>query len=341
MVRRHRDREGRRALPATACLVEDSGEGACYLVVGGEWGLRLRPAGAGGGGTWRMARSGACRTCCWRAMPRRYADKLMPSMEQIEEVFHQAMDLPAGAERTQWLENRCGADPELLREVKSLLAAQERMEAAAPAEMREPVEAPAALPAGPFGVYRPIRILGHGGMSAVYLGERTDGQFARAVALKVMAAHLAAPEFRRRFATEGQVLASLQHPHITHLLDGGVSAAGEPYLVLEYIEGQPLDRYCDGEKLDIRRRLAMFLAVCDAVDYAHRRLVLHRDLKPGNILVTTDGTVKLLDFGTAALLDDSADVTVTRARMLTPRYASPEQLRGERVGVASDISRSG
>ena len=152
-----------------------------------------------------------------------------------------------------------------------------------------------------------------------------------------MAAHLAGDDFLRRFRTEAQFLASLEHPNIPTLLDGGVSPSGHPYLVVEYVEGETLDRYSDDRKLGIEARLRLFLQVCQAVDHAHRNLILHRDLKPANVLVTTDGVVKLLDFGTASLLEEGPSVTVTRARMLTPRYASPEQLRGERPGVTGDV----
>jgi eukaryotic-like serine/threonine-protein kinase len=153
----------------------------------------------------------------------------------------------------------------------------------------------------------------------------------------VMAHYLAGPEFLRRFETERRLLASLDHPHITRLIDGGVSTSGDPYLVTEFVDGVPIDAYCDQRKLDIEARLRVFLQVCDAVEYAHRNLIIHRDLKPGNILVSSQGVVKLLDFGTASLAATDADVTVTRMRMLTPRYASPEQLRGERVNTATDV----
>jgi serine/threonine protein kinase len=173
-------------------------------------------------------------------------------------------------------------------------------------------------------------------MSAVYRARRADGQFDQTVAVKIMAGYLADREFLRRFETERQLLASLNHDHITRLLDGGLSSAGDPFLVTEYIQGQTIDRYCDQHKLDGKARLLLFLQVCEAVDHAHRNLIVHRDLKPGNILVNMEGSVKLLDFGTASLAA-AGDVTLTRARMLTPRYASPEQLRGERVGIATDI----
>jgi serine/threonine protein kinase len=256
----------------------------------------------------------------------------MPPPEQIEQVFHETINLPEGVDRAEWLAKRCAGDEDLLREVSSLLEANARM-----AGWEANSEEPPGLPAGPFGVYRPIRLLGHGGMSTVYLAERADGQFEQTVALKVMAAYLSGPEFLRRFQSEGRMLASLHHPNITKLFDGGVSPAGEPFLILEYVDGESLDCYCDRRKLPIEARLRIFVQVCDAVDYAHRNLILHRDLKPGNILVTADGTPKLLDFGTASLMQADAIVTLTRARMLTPRYASPEQLRGATVGVTSDV----
>lgn len=193
------------------------------------------------------------------------------------------------------------------------------------------------VPAGRFGPYRAVELLAQGGMSCVYRAERIDGQFQQTVSLKVMAAWLAEPEFLRRFEMERQFLATLNHPHITQLLDGGVSSAGDPYLVTEFVQGEHIDRHCDLRELNIEARLRLFLQVCDAVDYAHRNLILHRDLKPGNILVNEQGNVKLLDFGTASILANPADVTITRMRMLTPRYASPEQLRGGRVGMATDI----
>ena len=188
-----------------------------------------------------------------------------------------------------------------------------------------------------FGAYRAAEWIGQGGMSAVYKAHRADGQFEQTVALKIMAGYLAGPEFLRRFETERRLLASLNHDHITRLLDGGVSSSGDPYLITEYVEGQAIDSYCDQRRLDASTRLLLFLQVCDALDYAHRQLIVHRDVKPGNILVNTEGKVKLLDFGTAALLAGQTDVTVTRMQMLTPRYASPEQLRGERLSTATDI----
>jgi tetratricopeptide (TPR) repeat protein len=152
-----------------------------------------------------------------------------------------------------------------------------------------------------------------------------------------MGAHLSGEEFMRRWKAESQFLASLEHPNIPALLDSGVSESGHPYMVVDYVPGEPINEYCDRRKLAIEDRLRLFLDVCQAVQYAHRALVLHRDLKPSNILVTSDGVVKLLDFGTATGLAENGNATVTRAKMLTPRYASPEQLRGDRPGVAGDV----
>lgn len=196
---------------------------------------------------------------------------------------------------------------------------------------------PPGIPTASFGSYRAIELLGRGGMSSVYLARRADGQFEQTVALKIMAGYLTGPEFLRRFEIERQLLATLNHNNITRLLDGGVSSAGDPFLITEYVDGQPIDRWCDDRRLDVKARLMTFLQVCEAVDYAHRNLIVHSDLKPANILVNSDGQVKLLDFGTASLLATERNVTMTRTRMLTPRYASPEQLRGERVNIATDV----
>jgi tetratricopeptide (TPR) repeat protein len=220
----------------------------------------------------------------------------------------------------------------LFQEVSTLLDARAHMvDAASPAELPP-------LPSAQFGAYRAVSLLGRGGMSAVYLAERADGQFEQTVALKVMAGYLADSEFFRRFDAERQFLAVLNHHNITRLLDGGVSSGGDPFLVTEYVNGETIDRYCEERKLTVDARLRIFLQVCEAVDYAHRNLIVHRDLKPANILVNGEGTVKLLDFGTASLTETAqSDRTITRMRMMTPRYASPEQLRGERVNISTDV----
>ncbi len=190
-----------------------------------------------------------------------------------------------------------------------------------------------------FGPYRVLAHLGSGGMGSVYLAERDDDQFRKQVALKVIRAGSVLPEMLRRFRSERQILAVLEHPGIARLLDGGVTAEGVPYFALEFVEGVPIDRWCDDRQLGIRDRLALFLKVCDAVAYAHRNLVVHRDLKPANILVTSGGDPKLLDFGIARVLDGTGVGGATTGvgfRLLTPDYASPEQRAGGVVTTASD-----
>ena len=259
---------------------------------------------------------------------------------RVEELFHGALERPE-SERTAWLNAQNSTGP-IRSEVDSLLYSWRRSQnlEADGADGQpdcQPGPITGVLPAERFGPYQAERLIGRGGMGAVYLARRADGQFEHAVAVKVIATHLGGDEFVARFHTERQLLASLNHPHITRLLDGGVLAGGDPYLVMEYVEGEPLDGYCDSRKLTVEVRLRLFLQVCEAVEYAHRNLIVHRDLKPGNILVTADGQVKLLDFGTAALAAPSSAVTPTRSRMVTPRYASPERLRGERANTANDV----
>ncbi len=255
--------------------------------------------------------------------------------ERAEELFHSALQQPE-AGRDAWLAEQAGVDPAVRHEVQSLLAADRRhdelsVETAAADDSGE--ESPE--PGERFGPYRTERLLGSGGMGAVYLARRVDGQFDQTVALKVMAPHLAGEEFARSFRNERQLLATLTHPNIARLLDGGLAASGAPYLVMEYVEGKLWNEYCAGRKLQVEARIRLFLQVCEAVEFAHRNLIIHGDLKPANILVTADGTVKLLDFGTAKLVSDPEGKVTQLA--LTPRYASPEQLRGERVNTVSDV----
>jgi serine/threonine protein kinase/tetratricopeptide (TPR) repeat protein len=266
-----------------------------------------------------------------------------PLWQRVEELFHSALQQPE-SERETWLASQTGFDPAVYDEVRSLLAADRRhgeLSAPTPAtgqDARAGDDSGDELPeAGQrFGPYRTERLLGSGGMGAVYLARRADGQFDQTVALKVMAPHLAGEEFARSFRNERQLLAALAHPNIARLLDGGVAPGGGPYLVMEYVEGQLWNRYCADRKLPVEARIRLFLQVCDAVEFAHRNLIVHGDLKPANILVTADGTVKLLDFGTAKLVADP-EGRVTQFASLTPRYASPEQLRGERVNTLSDV----
>ena len=210
-------------------------------------------------------------------------------------------------------------DRDLARRALDLVDSDEKAEAA---------NMPPARPGrrrAVMAITAPYGRLGSGGMGAVYLAERADGQFQQTVAVKVIAPHVAGEAFRERFLAERQILAGLSHPNITKLLDGGVTPDGTPYLVLEYVDGQPLDQYCDLRKMGIRERLELFRKVCEPVAEAHRNLVVHRDLKPSNILVTADGRPMLLDFGTAKLLAGAGDVAVTATilPMLTLRYSSP------------------
>jgi serine/threonine protein kinase/tetratricopeptide (TPR) repeat protein len=197
----------------------------------------------------------------------------------------------------------------------------------------------AASPLGRMiGPYRLVREIGRGGMGVVYLAEREDLQ--KHVALKLVRGGVAAPESLRRFFLERRLLARLNDPHIARLLDAGITDDGLPYYAMEYVDGDAIDRYCDARRLPVRQRLELFLAVCRAVDCAHRNLVVHRDLKPSNILVTADGAVKLLDFGIAKLLGEGAaeeGLTGTGMRLMTPEYAAPEQVRGEPVTTATDV----
>jgi len=189
------------------------------------------------------------------------------------------------------------------------------------------------------GAYRLGELLGSGGMGAVYRAERADQQFEQEVAIKLLRGGSGSADVLRRFQNERQVLAGLQHPNIAQLLDGGATVEGAPYLVMEYVDGVPIDRYCEEKAASVVERLRLFRVVCEAVHYAHQNLVVHRDLKPSNILVRPDGVVKLLDFGIAKVIDPEQlqEATVTGMQMLTPRYASPEQIRNETITTASDV----
>ncbi|BAC88856.1 serine/threonine protein kinase [Gloeobacter violaceus] len=191
-----------------------------------------------------------------------------------------------------------------------------------------------------LGAYRIIRPVGQGGMGAVYLAERDDGQFDKRAAVKILQPQLHGPGLRERFIGERQILASLDHPYITRLLDGGTTEQGLPYLVMDYVEGQPINLYCNERKLDVDERLRLFLKVCEAVHYAHAHRVIHRDLKPANILIDPEGNPRLLDFGIAKLLPADPEATAvfsqSMTRLLTPGYASPEQIKGEAITPASD-----
>jgi serine/threonine-protein kinase len=266
--------------------------------------------------------------------------------EEIESLFEAALDLPP-QERPRFVQGVCAGDVGLEREVLALLRAHEVaegvLEADAAGAAAELFEGRTRLRR--VGAYRIVEELGRGGMGVVYSGERDDGQFRRRVAIKVMRSALGGPdskELSRRFKVERQILATLDHPNIGRLLDGGLTEDGRPYLVMEHVEGVPIDVYCDRKRLRIEDRLRLFCEVAHAVHYAHRNLVVHRDLKPSNIFVTADGVVKLLDFGIAKILDPSsvgetASLTGSGMRLMTPEYASPEQVRGEPITTATDV----
>lgn len=261
--------------------------------------------------------------------------------QRIDEAFDEALDHPPGRRRG-WIRERLAGEPGLRAQVEALLDAHERaegiLEGAPP--MVEEFLAPLPVPER-LGPYRILHELGRGGMGVVYLGERDDGQFRLKVAVKVLDA-VGSPELRRRFHAERQILASLDHEGIARLMDGGIAGDGRPYLVMELVDGLPLDVHSDRARLDVEARLALFCRVARAVHHAHQSLVVHRDLKPSNILVTADGTPKLLDFGIAKLLDPASagltgPLTRTGIRPMTPEYASPEQARGAPVSTANDI----
>ncbi|MBM3786726.1 MAG: serine/threonine protein kinase [Acidobacteria bacterium] len=261
--------------------------------------------------------------------------------QRVEELFHEALDLPA-AERTGWLQSAAGGDAEVLAEVNSLLRNADAAEAAPLVQHLGP--AIATLLAPPIrraGPYRLVRELGQGGMGTVYLAERDDDEYKTQVAIKLVRRGLDTEIVLHRFYRERQTLARLQHPHIARLLDGGTTEQGEPYIVMEYVAGSRITEYCRARSLPVSQRILLFLNVCKAVDYAHRQFVVHRDIKPGNILVDETGDVKLLDFGICKLLQAHAqsgeDTLGAGLPPLTPDYASPEQIRGEPVTVTSDI----
>ena len=266
-----------------------------------------------------------------------------PSWERIEELFHAASEL-AVEDRSEFLDHICKDDPGLRHEIDSLLEAADRTCAFLTEPIRETARQIAAAPLGlgrRIGSYQVLQLLGEGGMGEVYLGARADEQYQQLVAIKVLRPAFGISQaMLLRFRAERQILANLDHPGIARLLDGGVTAEELPYLVMEYVDGIPIDIYCRQNGLSIEDRLRLFRQVCAAVEYAHGSLVVHRDIKPANILVTTQGTPKLLDFGIAKLLDaDGAEVASTRAtdRLMTPEYASPEQVLGERITTSADV----
>ena len=269
----------------------------------------------------------------------------MQRWDRLKDLFLRSQDL-APETRSAWLTDACADDPTLRVEVEELLRAQ-----SSPAPifrhggsdllgtLLEDDIRPEDFAGRRIGAYRVLRLLGEGGMGQVFLAERDDGDFAQRVALKRIRGDFAGTETRLRFLREREILARLVHPHVAQLHDGGLADDGTPYFTLEYVEGEPITRYCDARKLDVQARLGLLLQVCSAVAYAHRNLVVHRDLKPSNILVTHDGIVKLLDFGIAKLLEagPAAGLTGTQAALMTREYAAPEQVLGDVITTATDV----
>ncbi|MFW2349638.1 protein kinase domain-containing protein [Qipengyuania sp.] len=264
-------------------------------------------------------------------------------MTVLEAAFDRAIGLD-DSERAAFLAEFARQHPGLVAKLAALLAADtSATDFGSPIvhSMERLIEEGAERVIGyEFGPWRAIGTVGFGGMGAVYLVERSDGSYAQTAALKLMSPHLATRGLASRFLRERQILASLNHPGIAQLVDGGSTEDGDPWLVMELVEGQRIDTYCKEHGLGLAARLELVRQTCEAVDYAHRNLVIHRDLKPSNILVTPAGQVKILDFGIAKLLepeDAPTDMTLADRRVLTPDFASPEQVRGERVTVATDV----
>jgi serine/threonine protein kinase len=260
--------------------------------------------------------------------------------KQVKLLLDEAITLdPAG--RSSFLDRSCDGDTELRREVESLLSSHERAGTAflnTPAADLQALSAPAPTRVGRrIGAYDILEEIGHGGMGEVYRAGRADGQYEKEVAVKLVRGGHDTAAVLERFRHERQILASLDHPNIARLLDGGTTDEGIPYLVMELIEGTPIDQYCDAHESNVAERLRLFVQICSAVQYAHQRLVIHRDIKPGNILVTKEGVPKLLDFGIAKILDPSSSSQATIAGPMTPEYASPEQIRGEPITTATDV----
>lgn len=266
---------------------------------------------------------------------------------KINQAFFAVMDV-APEQRSQLLSQLCADDPSLLEEVASLVSADRHARGAFLQQpccdiyqqwldaRRHPLEG------RELGPYRVLRKIGHGGMAEVYLAERCDNEYRKQVAIKIIRREMDSKWSLRHFCTERQILADLDHPYISRLLDGGTTEDSVPYLVMEYVDGDRIDNYCDAHRLTIVERLQLFLKVCSAVSYAHQRNVIHRDLKPSNILITAEGNPKLLDFGLAKLVDQELSVqsssrTITGPWLMTPEYASPEQVHGHAASVSTDI----
>jgi tetratricopeptide (TPR) repeat protein len=259
-----------------------------------------------------------------------------------QELFQAALEVEPAA-RLGFLAQAAGDDPSLAEAVLRLLQSDEKASAfLSSLPLPEPLGSPHSTQVAVgrhIGPYRVLGEIGHGGMGAVYRAIRDDDQYQKQVAIKLVRGGLGSDYLLERFKAERQILANLEHPNIARLIDGGTTEEGWPYFSMEYVEGEPIDRYCDARDISLRQRLELFQTVCSAVQYAHQRLVIHRDLKPSNILVTAEGSPKLLDFGIAKLLSsDGADsAPLTAMPLMTPEYASPEQVKGQMITTASDV----
>ena len=247
-------------------------------------------------------------------------------------------------ERAIWLESLRAEQPELASQLEELL--DEHFAAQLDRFLEQGPSFPLAgvgLPGQTVGAYRLISPIGQGGMGTVWLAERSDGRFERKAAVKFLSASLVGQGAGARFRREGAILGRLSHPNIAELLDAGVSETGQPYLVLEYVDGQPIDKFCDKRNLDVRSRIRLFLDVLRAVAHAHANLIVHRDIKPSNVLVSNDSVVKLLDFGIAKLLEGGGRhgaatmLTLEAGGAFTPQFAAPEQLTGGVITTATDV----
>ena len=265
-----------------------------------------------------------------------------PPWERVKDVCLGALELP-GSERPKYLDRACEGDPELRREAESLLAQYDPDFLEDPLVTLDPIEPGEDVPGHPqrIGPYRIVRPVGRGGMGEVLLAVQEGEGFERPVAIKLILSGMATTDVLERFRLERRILASLHHPNLARLIDGGATDDGRPYFVMEFVEGLPITEYCDRNALSVTERLRLFMSVCDAVHHAHQSLVVHRDIKPGNILVTSEGMAKLLDFGIGKVLDPSPDGvpdrTAATRRVLTPEYAAPEQVRGGVITTATDV----
>ena len=260
-----------------------------------------------------------------------------PELAEIKALFSRVMDLPPD-QRLEKLEQWAGGNRALHDAVSDLVKSSAHATGALGQIVQDAANAATETPITRVGPYQVVRELGRGGMGRVLLAERKDDQFEQRVAIKIVDG-VANQELLDRFRSERQILAGLSHPNIATLFDGGETEDGRPYIVMEYVDGLPIDEHCDNRQLKTRDRLKLFSQVCAAVQYAHQNLVIHRDIKPSNILVTQDGVPKLLDFGIAKLLQDNHQpgITQANARIMTPEYASPEQVKGKGVTTATDV----